>query len=150
MTRPVTFEKWRQSVNRVVTMTFTLHPPNPNYKGRPLIQEAIGETAAEQLRIVATADADDLEGLDTDAAFLKQAIMHAEKGYGAFRAMGERTDDDGHVRRVKFDEAVGETDVVPVGADPETGEVPFETLTRELAERYTQGEQESESEHADQ
>jgi hypothetical protein len=144
LTRPVTFEKWRQSVDRVVTMTFTLHPPNPNYKGRPLIREAIGATAAEQLRIVASADQDDLEGLDTDAAFIKQAIMHAERGYGAFRAVGERTDDDGHLRRVRFDEEVGETDVVPVSADPETGEVSFETLTRELADRHVQGEQESE------
>src|SRR4051794_7129264 len=47
--RPVTFEKWRASVNRVTTASFTLHPPNPNYKGRPLIQEAIEETAADQL-----------------------------------------------------------------------------------------------------
>jgi len=39
---------------------------------------------------------------------------------------------------------VGETDVVPVGADPETGEVSYETLTQELDERQNDGEQESE------
>ena len=67
-----------------------------------------------------------------------------EKGYGDFKAEGERTDDEGHIRRVKFEEEVGETEVVPVGADPETGEVSYETLTQELDERQSDGEQESE------
>jgi hypothetical protein len=144
ITRPVTFERWRSRVSRVLNMSFTLYPPNPNFKGRPLIKEAIGDTYARQLRVILNADADDLKGLDTDAAFVQQAVSHAEKGYGDFRAVGERTDAAGNIHRVKFEEEVGETDEVPVGADPETGEVPYETLTRELVERRTDGKQESE------
>jgi hypothetical protein len=147
--KPVTFERWRSTVERVVSMSFTLGEPNPGYKGRPLIKEAIADARAQQLRVIATADPNELEGLDTDAAFLSQAIQHVEKGYGRFRAVGERTDDEGHIRRVKFEEEVGETDVVPVGADPETGEVSYETLTRELDERRSDGEQESEQQGID-
>lgn len=142
--KPVTFDRWRSTVERVVSMSFNLALPNPDFKGRPLLKLAIADAHAQQLRLIAKADPDDLEGLDTDAAFLSQAIQHVEKGYGGFRAVGERTDDEGYIRRVKFEDEVGETDVVPVGADPETGEVSYETLTQELDERQNDGEQESE------
>ena len=146
LNKPITFERWRASVDRVLTMNFTLWPPNPNYKGRPLIKEVIAKTSSDQLRFIFTADPDDLLGLDTDADFLRQAVTHAAKGYGDFRAVGERPDDEGDVRRVKFDSKLGETDVVPVSADPETGEVSHATLTEELADRHTDRELESEQE----
>lgn len=143
MVRPITFERWRASVSRVTTMSFKLQPPNPNYKGRPLVQSVIKGAGADMVTFVLRAGADDLAGLDTEAEFLRQAVSHAEKGYGKFAAVGERTDDGGKASMVHFDGDAGESAVVQVAVDPETGEVAHETLRDEIAERPAELEQES-------
>lgn len=141
--RKVSFATWRTSVERVNRLAFTLQEPNPNYKGRPLLQQAIEEAAASQINLVLRTDAAQLEGLDTDAAIVRQAVDHVERHYGTLKAEGQRTE-DGHLRTVRFDSQHGETDAATVSANPQTGEVAYETLTEELAERPVEDAQNGE------
>lgn len=50
------FDRWRESVDRVVTMRFLLNEPNPHFGGRRMIEGLVGDTGARMVSVVLNAD----------------------------------------------------------------------------------------------
>lgn len=127
--REMSFSQWRQTVDRVIEMRFHVEPPNPNYQDRPdlerLIEGANLSTADIDLR------SDD--GIVTDAEIVAQLLDHVNnRGYGRGGSIGERTVEGEIVESEYSFEQHGETEVVVLPANPETGEVEPATLREEL------------------
>jgi hypothetical protein len=129
---PLTFEdEWEGFVARVDKVTkvrFTLLPPNPDYRGRERVEDAIETVGTEKtiLEFLST-DGLDLDGMSADSLY-GQALEHAvRRGYGNLTAIG---DFDG--RRVTYDAQKGESP--PLAATEqvgEDGEVAWNTLESE-------------------
>lgn len=125
-TTAISLPEWLSTVSRVTRISFTLRPPNPNFTNRPLIKNAVGDTEAAIARLVLEADPDSLDGLDTNAALITQALDHTDRGYGqVVSAAGEKME-NGVAVPVEW-RANGETTVAeaPVG---ESGEVSEDAL----------------------
>ena len=110
-------------------MRFTVEPPNPNYEGRPDVERLIAGASLSAADIVLLRSED---GIVTDADIVAQLLDHAERGYGRDVAVGERTVEGEIVESVYSSELHGETEVIVVPANPETGEVEKDTLRQEL------------------
>lgn len=121
-TRQVPLAEWMESVDRITRFSFTLKPPNPNYVGRPTIEQVVADTAASVVTLALTAPDDSGDGLRTDSDVVREAIDHVERGYGSVSAAGERVEGDKTVR-VDWRNG-GETaqDEAPVGETGEVGE----------------------------
>ena len=126
--REVTFTQWRSTVDKVTQMRFTVEPPNPNYEGRPDVERLIQGASLSAADIVLRSE----DGIVTDADIVAQLLDHAERGYGRDVAVGERTVEGEIVESVYSSELHGETEVIVVPANPETGEVEKDTLRQEL------------------
>jgi hypothetical protein len=126
--REVTFTQWRSTVDRVTQMRFTVEPPNPNYEGRPDVERLIEDASLSAADIVLRSE----DGIVTDADIVAQLLDHAERGYGRDVAVGERTVEGEIVESVYSSELHGETEVIVVPTNPETGEVEKDTLRQEL------------------
>lgn len=121
------FESWARSVDRVTRVHTQLGLPNPNWKGRELIQQAMEGASAAHLDMTWTSD----DGLDIEAAVIAQAVAHAKR-YGEVKAQGFRNGRESRFRGTR------ETPTAIVTADPETGDVGPEGLLLALsAERQS-------------
>jgi hypothetical protein len=132
--REMSFAQWRETVERVVQMRFSIEPPNPNYEGRPDVKRIIEDARVSAAEIVLRSE----EGIDTDADIVAQLLNHVDLGYGSDVAVGERpvagevTEAEGVIEVVYSSELNGETEVVIRPANSETGEVEVATLREEL------------------
>lgn len=126
--REMSFPQWRQTVERVIQMRFSIEPPNPNYEGRPDIERLIEGARLSAAEIVLRSE----DGIVTDADYVVQLLDHVERGYGSDVAVGERIVDEEVVEAVYSSELNGETEVAVRPANPETGEVEAATLREEL------------------
>lgn len=115
------WSEWRSSVRRVRRLRFRLVEPNPNFDGRPRIEEMLDGTRSKTADVVLTTDLDDLEGLDLESVFVKQAIAHSvEKGYGYLKAEGEVVVDGQPVER-RFDSQVEGSEYIAQFPTPDIG-----------------------------
>jgi hypothetical protein len=106
-----------------------LERPNPNYGDRAQVRTLIEGANARMAEVAWRADPSDLQGLDIDEPFIREAIEHTRK-HGRFHAVGDR-----HGVPSTWDsrlEGAAETHVVP--ADPQTREVTPTVLRTELGE----------------
>jgi hypothetical protein len=126
----MSFSEWRASVQRVTDMHFHVEPPNPNYQGRPVLEQLIDGARLSAAEI----DLHSEDGVNTDAEIVVELLDHVNRNYGRNVATGERTIDDRVTETVYSSELNGESEVRVVPANPETGEVEQETLRRELTE----------------
>jgi hypothetical protein len=125
------FSEWRSSVQRVTEMRFHVEPPNPNYQGRPVLEQLIEGAKLSAADI----DLHSEDGVNTDAEIVTELLDHVNRNYGRNVSVGERIAiDDTLAETVYSSELNGETEVSVVPANPETGEVERETLRRELTE----------------
>jgi hypothetical protein len=125
--RVVTFEQWRDSVQKVTRMRFHLVRPNPNYEGRPDVERLLEEIGAE----AETLEVQNPDGLQTDADLVGQLLDHVGRGYGDATITGERQEDDRVVETVYDTRLGGESELHERPADA-TGEVPESELRAEL------------------
>lgn len=126
--REMSFPQWRQTVERVILMRFSVEPPNPNYEGRPDVERLIEGARLSSAEIVLRSE----DGIDTDADIVVQLLDHVNRDYGSDVAVGERIVDEEVVEAVYSSELNGESEVVVRPANPETGEVDVATLREEL------------------
>jgi len=113
------WSEWRASVDRVSRLRFRLQRPNPNFDGRPRIEEMVDGTHSKMVDLVLTADPDDLEGVDLEAEYVKQALAHAvDKGYGYVKADGEQRVGDHTVDRRYDSLRDGSERIEQLPADP--------------------------------
>jgi len=110
-------------------MRFTVEPPNPNYQDRPDIEKLIEGAHLSSAELVLKSD----QSIYTDADIVLQLLDHVEnRGYGKDVFVGERTVSGEVVESVYSSEMHGETEVVVLPANSETGEVEQEALLHEL------------------
>jgi len=134
-TKAVPWPDWATSVDRVTELRFHLERPNPNYKDRERVKQIIEGANARVANLVLKASDDDLQGLDLDDEIVKQAIDHATRNYGTFKAVGERPGEP-EVSWKSDEEVVPER---TIGADPATREASHGGLRNEL-ESHSSGE----------
>jgi hypothetical protein len=81
------FGDWSINVDRITKATFLLERPNPNYIGRPQIEQMVEELHAQAalLRVRARQG----EALDSEAPLFRQAMDHIQKKYGSAKIIGE-------------------------------------------------------------
>lgn len=116
-----TFEHWLSSMRAITELRLKLTPPNPNYRGRPAIQDLIERMNADAATIILTSQ----DGLaiqsDDGAGIISQAIAHVDLHYGSLTATGI---DARSGRKSTFDSTHGEAHQTLEGTvDPTTGEV---------------------------
>jgi len=109
-------------------MRFNVEPPNPNYKDRPDLERLIEGASLSAAELVLRSD----DGIVTEADIVRQLLEHVDLGYGRDAAVGERTVEGEVIESVYSSELHGETEVIIVPVNPETGEVEPETLRQEL------------------
>jgi hypothetical protein len=125
----MSYRQWRSTVDRVTQMRFTVEPPNPNYQDRPDIEKLIEGARLSSAELVLKSD----QSIYTDADIVLQLLDHVEnRGYGKDVFVGERTVSGEVVESVYSSEMHGETEVVVLAANPDTGEVEQEALLHEL------------------
>ena len=126
------WDRWLESVSRLVKLKIHMERPNPRYRGRQVkdVFEA-SKAAAVDLMLEAPEDG----SLDPNApGFVRQAIEHAEV-YGEFDAVAERVERGRTVREPWRSNLEGAVEKKVVAADPETGEVTPERLREALASK---------------
>jgi hypothetical protein len=126
--KTVPWSDWISSVDRVAELRFHLERPNPNYKDRKRVEQIIEGANASVADLVLKASHDDAQGLDVDDEIIRQAIDHATRKYGTFKAVGERSGEPEVAWK-------SDAEVVPertIGADPATREAPHGGLRKEL------------------
>lgn len=85
------FETWLGSTQAIINFDVTLDRPNPNYHGRPRVEELIEEVRVETLRLIGKAA--DGGGIDLSADYFRQALDHAiHRDYGKAKLRGVRQD----------------------------------------------------------
>ncbi|HEX2241086.1 MAG TPA: hypothetical protein VHJ82_08110 [Actinomycetota bacterium] len=124
------WERWTDTVTRVTNLRIRLERPNPNFKGRKRVESLIEGTRSRILTLVMEADPN--ESIDVDDQLVREAIDHARE-HGHVKAEG-RVEVDNEALPVKWDsEEDGATQRRDVPVAPDTGEVPFNRLRREVA-----------------
>ena len=124
----MSFYEWRRTVDRVTLMRFNVEPPNPNYRDRPDLERLIEGASLSAAELVLRSD----DGIVTDADIVRQLLDHVDLGYGRDAVVGERTVEGEIIESVYSSQLHGDTEVIIVPANPETGEVEPETLRQEL------------------
>lgn len=124
----VSFQDWLPTVERVIRLRFHIKRPNPNWEGRPDLENLMG-----RLGDLDTADFEfeSADGIVTDDELVRELIDHVERGYGTGKAVGTRERNGETVESV-LDTEHGETEERTLPADPTTGDVGRETLREEL------------------
>lgn len=131
------FDDWVHQVDRVAQLKVKLRRPNPHYGGRERVKELVEGTNAQMADVVWTADPDDLQGIDVDEPFVREAIEHTKK-YGSYKARGER----GGVPSEWDSEQEGVSTTVDLDADPETKDVDTDQLRGQLGPPETEADEE--------
>jgi Arc/MetJ family transcription regulator len=126
----VPFEAWAADVERITMIRFNLERPNPRYGDRDRVKSLIEGTNARLAEVVARAGDDDLEGIDIDDPFIRQAIDHVDHDYGTYQAVGERRGES----TVWTSEHGAAAEIRRVAADPQTKDVTGDALRRELGD----------------
>jgi hypothetical protein len=125
----VPFEDWAEQVDRVIRLRVRLRRPNPHYGDRERVRGLVEGANARMAQIVWAADAEALDGIDVNDAFVREAIQHAQT-YGSYAAAAERR---GIPTAWGSDqEAAAEERVVE--ADPVTREIPAVRLREQLGD----------------
>lgn len=126
----VSFDDWARDVDRVLIVRTALKRPNPHYADRERVRELVEGTKARMAEVILRVDDSDLQGLDVNDRFIREAIEHAQKSYGSFSALGER--DGQQVQWSARDD--GASEVRKVAADPATHDIDSRTLRHELGD----------------
>lgn len=91
LSEAIDFETWLGATRAVTKFDVTLDRPNPNYLGRPRVEELIEEVGVEHLRLIGRAL--DGGGVDIDADYFREALDHViDLGYGKAKLRGVRWD----------------------------------------------------------
>jgi hypothetical protein len=111
------FQAWRATVDRVIRFNFHVEQPNPNWEGRPdleNIMERLGDLDAADFGFVAE------NGIVTDDELVVEIVDHVQRGYGHGSATGLREIDGRVVESVMHTDS-GEieeiTELINIRAD---------------------------------
>lgn len=119
------FTEWLARVARIERVRVKVRRPNPRYR-HDKVETLIEGLNADTAELKAKAAPDDPQGIDRNDDLLQQLIGHADR-YGSVDARG--VDQEGH--RVEYHSS-RKTEEVEVEVDPETKDVPLETLRHYL------------------
>ncbi len=125
--RRVSFDEWRDSVEKVTHLHFRAERPNPNWEGRPDLEDIFNQLGGlDQAEFDFQAEG----GINTDASLVRELLAHVER-YGRGVAVGTRHVDGETVESV-MDTEHGEAEEWTVPEEAEAGEVLPEALREEL------------------
>ena len=127
--RRIPFREWLPTVERVIRLRFHVTRPNPNWEGRPDLEnlfQRLGDLDAADFEFESAG------GIVTDDELVRELIDQVERGYGTGKAVGTRQRDGETIESV-LDTQQGETEERTLPGDPRTGDVARETLREELA-----------------
>ncbi|MEV6891014.1 hypothetical protein [Kribbella sp. NPDC051137] len=124
-----TFAEWRRSVTRVTRLRVRVLRPNPNYEGRPSVENLIESARLSSANLDLRS-----EDIDTDAEIVRELLDHVDRGYGDGTVVGQRETVGGEVETVYTTGMSGSTDLAELPVDPESGEVDRQTLAEELSQ----------------
>jgi hypothetical protein len=123
--KTVSLAEWKTSVEKVISIRFTIKKPNPHYGARDSLKALMEELETEAIKLEAF---NEHEGVNLDSEFVLQTEEHIELGYGDAEYRGIKRD-GGDVHESVYSTSYGvEEDSEEVPVDPGTGEVPTATL----------------------
>ncbi|ERS41840.1 hypothetical protein HMPREF1287_01162 [Corynebacterium sp. KPL1986] len=117
--RAVSFEQWKNSVDKIVRAKYKLRKPNPHYGEAKSLEEIMEGAEAE----VATLEVSSDQGLDLDSSFLQETQLHTERGYGEADFVGIRSDATGQNVETKYSSIAGSEEEAVEIETLENGEV---------------------------
>jgi hypothetical protein len=130
LTRRIPFEEWRASVDKVTRMHFHIEQPNPNWEGRPQLEELmrrLGDLDSADFGFAAE------NGILTDDELIVELINHVQRDYGRGTMVGSR-----ETRRIVtesvLDTTAGEIEEVSSLEEVSPGDVALARLMREIAQ----------------
>lgn len=125
--RRVTFDEWRSTVEKVTHLHFRAERPNPNWEGRPDLEEIFNQLGGlDQAEFDFQAEG----GINTDASLVRQLLAQVER-YGRGVAVGMRKINGETIESV-MDTEHGEAEEWTLPEETEAGEVAPEALREEL------------------
>jgi len=131
------FQEWLAETPAITRFDLTLERPNPNYAGRPRIEEMVEEVRVETLRLVGKAI--EGESVNLNADYFQQALDHViYHEYGKAKLRGVDTDGEESVWE-KIRGVVGRVASRRVFHAPGPVEAPEDILSFAMAEAPTNG-----------
>jgi len=131
ITRQVSFDSWRATVSKVTRMHFHVEPPNPNWEGRPQLEDLmrrLGNLDAADFDFVAE------NGVATDDELIVELADHVQRHYGRMSATGRREVGvaAGQVVESVLDSEAGEIEELEREADVPPNDPELRILMREI------------------
>ena len=93
LVRELSFQSWRQQVERVTEFRFTLQEPNPHYHDDRMVKELIEEFEVQTLRVAGTG-----QDVNSGGSLFRQALDHVLRNYGRGIVRGEVDGDESEWR----------------------------------------------------
>lgn len=78
--RETTFEAWRATVSRVIEVKLRVRKPNPHYRDTPSVEALLEQAEADLAKVELRAEMG--LGIDTNAPFIRESLVHIEANYG--------------------------------------------------------------------
>lgn len=128
LTHQIRFEAWRSTVDKVTRLHFHIEQPNPNWEGRPSLEELM-----RRLGNLDTADFGFAaeNGIVTDDELIVELVDHVQRNYGRGTAVGTR-EIDGRVIESVLDTDLGETEEIGSVAEVTRSDAELALLMGEL------------------
>jgi hypothetical protein len=127
--RQMSFEAWRATVTKVTRMHFHVEQPNPNWEGRPELENLmhrLGDLDSADFGFNAE------NGIATDDELIVELVNHVnQRNYGRSQAVGIR-EFDSHVVESVLDSASGETEEIGSLAEVPRGDGDLALLMGEI------------------
>jgi len=126
---------WKKSVSKVTFVKFTIRRPNPHYFDAKNLEDLMTQSESEVIELEAKSKG----GLNLDGKFFVETEQHIDRGYGEAEYRGVKPGMSEGEESIYSTRVGAEEQAQQVEVDPDTGEVPQESL-RDLFADETGGE----------
>lgn len=117
--RTISFEQWKDSVDKIVHVKYRLRKPNPHYGAAKSLEEVMESAEAEVVSLEMRSE----QGLDLSSSFLQETQLHTDRGYGEADFVGIKADSAGQNIETKYSSLAGSEEEAVEVETLENGEV---------------------------